>query len=75
MNAHLTTAISIRVNGETRAVPQGCTVAQLLAELELDPRLLVVELNREILRDRQTFDEVTLQDSDVLELVHFVGGG
>jgi thiamine biosynthesis protein ThiS len=35
----------------------------------------VVELNREILRDRQTFDEVTLQDSDVLELVHFVGGG
>jgi thiamine biosynthesis protein ThiS len=50
-------------------------VSTLLGELELDPRLVVVERNREILRDRHAFDEVTLLDGDVLELVHFVGGG
>ena len=75
MSEHLSTTIAIRVNGETHAVPKGCTLAALLADLALDPRLIVVERNREILRDRHAFDEVTLQDSDVLELVHFVGGG
>lgn len=71
----MTGRIAIRVNGESRDITTGWTIADLLAELALDPRLIVVERNREIIRDRQTFDEVTLQDSDVLELVHFVGGG
>jgi thiamine biosynthesis protein ThiS len=65
----------IRLNGENRKLRPGATVSTLLGELELDPRLVVVERNREILRDRHAFDEVTLLDGDVLELVHFVGGG
>ena len=75
MSEHLSTSITIRINGEARAIPTDYTLASLLADLALDPRLIVVERNREILRDRHAFDEVTLQDSDVLELVHFVGGG
>jgi sulfur carrier protein len=67
--------ITIRVNGETREIATGWTIADLLADIALDPQMVVVERNREIVRDRHTFDEVTLQDSDVLELVHFVGGG
>ena len=63
------------MNGEPREVEAGWTLATLIADLSLDPRMIVVERNREIVRDRTTFDEVTLQDSDVLELVHFVGGG
>lgn len=73
--APLRAARSIRVNGETREVPTGWTIAHLLRDLALDPRLLVVERNREILRDRDAFGEVELQDGDSLELVHFVGGG
>jgi thiamine biosynthesis protein ThiS len=37
--------------------------------------MIVVELNREILRDRDRFDSLTLRSGDTLELVHFVGGG
>jgi thiazole synthase len=66
---------AIRVNGETREVPTGWTLSDLLQDLALDPRLIVVERNREIVRDRHAFDEVELQDGDSLELVHFVGGG
>jgi len=66
---------AIRVNGETREVPTGWTLSDLLQDLALDPRLIVVERNREIVRDRNAFDEVELQDGDSLELVHFVGGG
>lgn len=67
--------LTLRVNGETRDVPTGWTVQTLLDDLHLDARLVVVERNREILRDRTALPTVPLQDGDVLELVHFVGGG
>lgn len=68
-------SIALVVNGEWRRFPASSTVASLLGSLSLDPRLVVVERNREILRDRDAFDHVALADGDVLELVHFVGGG
>ena len=67
--------VAIVVNGEPREIPAGSTVASLLASLELDPRLVVVERNREILRDRDSFGHVQLATNDAIEIVHFVGGG
>jgi len=69
------TTLQLVVNGERRELPAGSTLGMLLRELKLDPRLIVVEHNREILRDRDKFDSRPLVDGDVLELVHFVGGG
>jgi thiamine biosynthesis protein ThiS len=66
--------IALRVNGEPRTVPAGTTVADLLDALELVPGMVVVERNRQIL-DRSRYVEVELEAGDVLELVHFVGGG
>jgi thiamine biosynthesis protein ThiS len=66
--------ILLRVNGQDRRVPSGTTVADLLASLELVPGMVVVERNREIV-DRSRYVEVELEPGDVLELVHFVGGG
>ena len=67
--------LTLAVNGETREVPRGTTLAELLRSLELDPRMIVVEHNRDILRDRAAFDSLELEEGDSLELVHFVGGG
>lgn len=67
--------VAIIVNGDPREVPAGSTVASLLASLELDPRLVVVERNREILRDRDGFSNIELNAGDSIEIVHFVGGG
>lgn len=64
----------IEVNGKPREVAEGRTVAGLLRDLELDGRLVVVELNRRIVR-RTELEEVPLREGDRLELVHFVGGG
>lgn len=66
--------IRIMLNGEEREVGAGRTVGQLLADLELHPRMIVVEHNREIL-DRALYDETEVLAGDTLELVHFVGGG
>jgi thiamine biosynthesis protein ThiS len=66
--------LRIIVNGADRRVPSPATLADLLSHLALDPRQVVVELNREIVR-RARLAEVTLTDGDSVELVHFVGGG
>ena len=66
--------LRILVNGADRQVPAPATLADLLDQLSLDSRQVVVELNREIVR-RARLTEVTLADGDSVELVHFVGGG
>jgi thiamine biosynthesis protein ThiS len=66
--------LSISVNGELRRLPAPATLADLLHALKLDPRTVVVELNRQIVR-RPVLTATTLEDGDTVELVHFVGGG
>lgn len=66
--------LQLTLNGDRRTVPGPMTLAGLLAHLELDPRLVVVEHNREIVR-RPDLGAVELQQGDTIELVHFVGGG
>jgi thiamine biosynthesis protein ThiS len=66
--------LRLRVNGDSRRVPGPATLADLLVHLGLDPRMVVVELNREVVR-RPRLAEVQLHDGDQVELVHFVGGG
>ena len=66
--------IAVRLNGDDREVDAGMTVLELLESLDLEPGLVVVERNREIL-DRERYGEVEVEAGDTLELVHFVGGG
>jgi thiamine biosynthesis protein ThiS len=68
------TDLDIVVNGELRRVAQRSSLLDLLATLGLDPRTVVVELNREIVR-RPRLGETMLAAGDAVELVHFVGGG
>lgn len=63
----------ITVNGESRQT-SAATIANLVAELSLDPAKVAVERNREIV-PRSTLGEAELGDGDELEIVHFVGGG
>lgn len=66
--------ITVTVNGDEREITRGHTVKTFLESLDLHPGLVVVERNREILaRDR--YDDVEVEAGDLLELVHFVGGG
>jgi len=64
---------TITLNGETRHTSAD-TIAMLVKELELPPEKVAVERNGEIV-PRSTLREAALSDGDVLEIVHFVGGG
>lgn len=66
--------LSIILNGEPRNVAPGSTIADLAAEIGLDPKKVAVERNLEIV-PRSTLADVRLVDGDQLEIVHFVGGG
>jgi len=67
-------SLGIRVNGEQRRVPGGISIAGMLGELGLDPQRVAVERNLEIV-PRSTLDDVSVEDGDAYEIVHFVGGG
>jgi sulfur carrier protein len=67
-------AMRVELNGETREVPDGLSVAGLLAHLGLTPTRVAIECNREIL-PRDLWDATPLAPGDRLEIVHFVGGG
>jgi thiamine biosynthesis protein ThiS len=66
--------MDVVINGESRRITTGVTLLELLKELELDPRAVVVEHNRKIVRHAGLGD-VTVTEGDAIELVHFVGGG
>ncbi|MGH7503760.1 MAG: sulfur carrier protein ThiS [Longimicrobiales bacterium] len=69
-----TDTIRVTVNGDARAFQAGGHVRDLLDTLGLHPGMVVVEHNRVIL-ERASLAAVPLHDGDVLEVVHFVGGG
>lgn len=66
--------MQITVNGEPREIDSGTTVAQLLKQLEMQPKYLAVERNRELV-PRTTHADCVLAADDQLEIVTLVGGG
>ena len=64
--------MEVIINGENRAGNFG-TIADLLKSEDLDPKLVVVELNGAIVpKDNY---EKPLKEGDAVEIVQFVAGG
>lgn len=66
--------VQLTVNGETREVPAGTTVAGLLGLLGVRTGAVAVEINAHVVRRAQHPDR-TLAAGDQVEIVTFVGGG
>ncbi len=67
-------SISINVNGEPHSICAGLSIQNLVSLLGLNPKKVAVERNLEII-PRSTLAKVIVEDGDILEIVHFVGGG
>lgn len=66
--------MTIKINGETADVPDGLTLAQLVVHLGLGGGPVAIERNGEV-APRATHADTLVLPGDVLEIVHFVGGG
>jgi thiamine biosynthesis protein ThiS len=66
--------LQVYVNGEIKELPEATSLAQLIAQLELAPTRIALELNRLVVR-RADWSATILSADDRIEIVHFVGGG
>jgi sulfur carrier protein len=66
--------MQIQVNGESRTLAEGSTIADLLAELGLSSQGVAVEVNRDVV-PRGRHAEHTLVEGDEVEVVRAIGGG
>jgi sulfur carrier protein len=66
--------VTLQVNGELRECPVQTCLPDFLEQLGMNPRLVAVEYNGEILH-RQFWADTQMQEGDRLEIVTIVGGG
>jgi thiamine biosynthesis protein ThiS len=69
-----TTTIEIELNGHRREVREGLSVADLVAELDLRPGMVAVEVNQSLVA-RERRESTLLRFGDKVELVTIMGGG
>jgi thiamine biosynthesis protein ThiS len=62
------------LNGEPFELAGPVTISALLAELNIDPRIVAVEHNVVIIK-RQQYESTVVGEGDEIEIVRFVGGG
>jgi len=66
--------VDVTVNGQSREVPPGTTIAVLLEQLRMQPRYVAVERNLNLV-PRSQHAACVLEAGDRLEIVTLVGGG
>ncbi len=67
--------MTITVAGNKKEAADNLTVAQLIADENVEtPRYVTVTINDDFVQSG-TFDETVLKDGDVVEFLYFMGGG
>ena len=66
--------IKIKVNGKIRIIIGNLSLYQLINDLKIPMSKVAIELNKEIV-DKKKLNKLKLKNNDVIEIVHFIGGG
>ena len=66
--------IKIKVNGKETKINEGITLQNFIKSLELNPELVVCELNF-MIPSKDIWESIILNEGDNIEIVKFIGGG
>ena len=66
--------MKIILNGKEAFLDENVSVKGLIANLELDPKIVAIEKNLEII-PASDYENSVICDGDNIEIVQFVGGG
>ena len=66
--------IKIRVNGKIKIIIDKLTLAELIKDLKIPLNKVAIELNKEIV-NKKKINKIRLRNNDIIEIVHFIGGG
>ncbi len=65
--------MQVQINGKAEEV-QGATVLELLKNRDIDPRMVAVELNSQMI-ERDHLESTPVKEGDQLEFLFYMGGG
>ena len=66
--------IKIKINGKIKTIIDQLTLAKLTIDLKIPLDKVAIELNKEIV-NKKKINKIKLKNKDVVEIVHFIGGG
>ena len=66
--------IKIKINGKKTSVDNDSNLLELINEIKIPIKKVAIEFNREIV-DKKKIKKIKLRNNDVIEIVHFIGGG
>jgi len=66
--------IKIKVNGKITIIIDKLTLDELIKDLKIPLKKVAIELNKEII-NKKKINKIKLKNKDVIEIVHFIGGG
>ena len=66
--------IKISVNGKIKSVIDKLTLYELIIDLKIPISKVAIELNKKII-DKKKLKKIKLRNNDIIEIVHFIGGG
>ena len=66
--------IKIKVNGKIKTIVDKLTLYELINDLKIPITKVAIELNKEIINKKE-IKKIKLENNDVIEIVHFIGGG
>jgi sulfur carrier protein len=66
--------MKLTINGESRELPEGISLDELILQLGIKKEAVVAEVNRHIVQPQER-GKRKLSEGDQIELIQFVGGG
>ena len=66
--------IKIQLNGKIIQINNNETLKKLVKRLNLPLNKVAIELNKKII-DKNKINIIKLNNNDIIEVVHFIGGG
>ena len=66
--------IKIKVNGKIKTIIDKLTLYELINDMKIPISKIAIELNKEIISKKE-IKKIKLENDDVIEIVHFIGGG
>ena len=66
--------IKIKINGKIKTIIDQLTLVKLMIDLKIPLDKVAIELNKEIV-NKKKINKIKIKNNDVIEIVHFIGGG
>lgn len=66
--------IKIKINGKIVSIVDGLSLSRIIKDFKIPLNKVAIELNKEIV-DKKRINKIKIKDKDMIEIVHFIGGG